>query len=299
MPTALERLTGPKPAPGPRRGIGAAVIAGLAFLVFKGKAIFVAAFGALKLGPIFVTSYTMLISAWFYARSYGWSFAIGLVLLILVHELGHGAAARKVGVPVGAPVFIPFFGAAIALRGRPRSTVDEAIIAAGGPVVGGLAAAIVVAASSLARDPHTAGLLGVVGYAGLVLNLFNLTPVWQLDGARMLRPVKPGVMLGGAAVLLVALIAAAVHARHLNPIGAIAIAALIVRAVAQTIKARRHRPPTSALEKLVAIQAAERAVPDDVPAAARHRAAAVYFGTFLALVAATHLVHDPLFSARG
>src|ERR1043166_3870816 len=96
---------------------------------------------ALKLGlPFLKTGGTMLLSVLFYAQASGWPFAVGFVLLIFVHETGHLIAARMVGLNVGWPVFIPFMGAFIALKEAPKNAWIEAIVGAGGPVLGGLGA---------------------------------------------------------------------------------------------------------------------------------------------------------------
>lgn len=184
------------------KAAGSVGVVGL--LLWKFKSLFVVLLSTLaKAGKFLPTAWTMLLSVWAYALFYGWPFAAGLGLLILIHELGHGAAARAIGLPVGAPVFVPFFGAMIALKERPRSTWQEAVVAAGGPVIGGLAALACVGLSWLPQLGEAAGLLRVVGHFGLMLNLFNLTPFWQLDGARMLTPVRPVAGLVAAVALLV------------------------------------------------------------------------------------------------
>src|SRR5438309_11911126 len=59
---------------------------------------------ALKFLPILLKSGgTMLISIWAYALFYGWQFAVGFVLLMLVHECVHLIVAKKFGLPVSAP----------------------------------------------------------------------------------------------------------------------------------------------------------------------------------------------------
>ena len=84
------------------------------------------------------TGGTMFISIWVYATIWGVWFALGFVLLIFVHELGHLLAARKCGLKVGAPVFIPFMGALIALKEAPRDAWIEAQVGIGGPMLGTL-----------------------------------------------------------------------------------------------------------------------------------------------------------------
>ena len=82
------------------------------------------------------TGGTMFLSIGVYAMTWGWRFALGFVLLLLVHECGHLIAARRVGLKVGAPVFIPVMGAFSALKDMPPNAWIEAQVAIGGPLVG-------------------------------------------------------------------------------------------------------------------------------------------------------------------
>src|SRR2546430_6103413 len=89
----------------------------------------------LKFFPVLLkTGGTMLLTIWLYAQTWGWWYALGFVLLIFVHECGHLLAARRIGLKVGAPVFIPFMGAFIALKGAPRNEWLEAQLGIGGPM---------------------------------------------------------------------------------------------------------------------------------------------------------------------
>jgi Zn-dependent protease len=81
----------------------------------------------LKFLPVILkTGGTMLLSIGVYAMAWGWRFAVGFVLLIFVHECGHLIAAKKFGLKVSAPMFIPFMGAFIALREAPKNAWMEA-----------------------------------------------------------------------------------------------------------------------------------------------------------------------------
>ncbi|MGE5397436.1 MAG: site-2 protease family protein, partial [Chitinophagales bacterium] len=94
----------------------------------------------LKLGKFMGTIISMLVMIYMYAITYGWSFAIGFVFLILVHEMGHYITAKRLNLNVSAPIFIPFIGAFIAMKDQPRNAVIEAEVGLGGPVLGSLAA---------------------------------------------------------------------------------------------------------------------------------------------------------------
>jgi len=47
-----------------------------------------------KLGKVFITGGSMLVSVFAYSVTYGWTYAVGLVALIFVHEMGHYLAAK-------------------------------------------------------------------------------------------------------------------------------------------------------------------------------------------------------------
>jgi Zn-dependent protease len=172
------------------------LLAGLALVA--GKAKFLLAFlKFLPFGKLALTSLTMLTSIWLYAQMYGLKFAAGFVLLILLHELGHGAAMKSVGVEAGWPIFIPFFGAAIALKSMPRSANDHAVIAYGGPLAGA-AASLVCAAIALATQERY---WLALAHAGFFLNLFNLIPMEPLDGGRVASGFSRRSWIVGAILL--------------------------------------------------------------------------------------------------
>lgn len=118
-----------------------------------------------------------------YALIWGWRFAAGFVLLILVHELGHYLEARRQGLNPQLPVFIPFLGAYVALRNQPFDPWRNALVSVAGPVAGGIGAAVcLVYANAVDSD-----LLRALAYAGFFLNLINLVPIGFLDGGHLLR----------------------------------------------------------------------------------------------------------------
>ncbi|MBI1397429.1 MAG: site-2 protease family protein [Betaproteobacteria bacterium] len=154
-------------------------------------------FTAGKLGKVATTGLTMIISVFAYALIFGIWYAIGLVLLIFVHEMGHFLAARQRGLPVGAPTFIPFVGAWIQLKEMPHSVETEAYVGIAGPVAGTIGA---VACYVLART-YDSALLLALSYAGFFLNLFNLIPLSPFDGGRITAIVSPRVWLLGVPIL--------------------------------------------------------------------------------------------------
>jgi Zn-dependent protease len=142
----------------------------------------------------------MLLSVALYATAFGWRYAAGFVALLLIHELGHYAAARRKGLAVGAPIFIPFVGAYIALKQQPHNVETEAYVAMAGPLLGTFGAFAIYA---LARYQES-DLLLAVSYAGFLLNLFNLLPISPLDGGRITAIVCPRGWLFGVPLMLAA-----------------------------------------------------------------------------------------------
>jgi len=120
-----------------------------------------------------------------YLKELGWQYAAGLVLSIYLHELGHVVALRRAGIPASAPMFIPGVGAFVRMHAAPKDARTNAAVGLAGPAAG-LAAALAAWALWLATGLPV---LKAVAHSGAVLNLFNMVPVWQLDGARGFAPL--------------------------------------------------------------------------------------------------------------
>ena len=129
------------------------------------------------------TFLSMLLSAGLYWTIWGWKFAFGLVLSIYIHEMGHVQALQRYGIRATAPMFIPGFGAVIRLKQYPADAREDARVGLAGPLWG-LGAAL--AAYAVYRATGV-GVWGAIAHLGALVNLFNLVPVWQLDGARGFR----------------------------------------------------------------------------------------------------------------
>src|SRR6266550_9577306 len=102
---------------------------------------FLAKFGFVLLKFKFL--FSMFVSAAVYVWIGGWWFGIGLVVLLFVHEMGHVFEAKRQGLPVSAPLFIPFMGALITLKRMPQSAWHEALNGIAGPILGSIGAAVV------------------------------------------------------------------------------------------------------------------------------------------------------------
>jgi Zn-dependent protease len=165
--------------------LGAAIVA----LVAKLKAVLL----LLPKIKILATAGSALVSVAAYSLLWGWQFAIGFVVLIFIHEMGHVVALRRHGIKASAPMFIPFMGALIWARSLGDDAYTEARVGLAGPIFGAAASAI-VAVAGIAT--HT-GLLEALGYIGFFLNLFNLMPVVPLDGGRAMAAMAPWMWFVG------------------------------------------------------------------------------------------------------
>lgn len=144
------------------------------------------------------TFLSMLLTMGVYWSMWGWPFAVGFVLSIYVHEIGHVAALRRLGIAASAPMFIPGFGAFVRMHQYPASPAEDARVGLAGPVWG-LGAA---AASYLLFLVTGWGLLAGIARAGAWVNLFNLLPIWQLDGGRAMNAMTKRERVIAACVLL-------------------------------------------------------------------------------------------------
>jgi Zn-dependent protease len=197
---AYPEGAGPTAAP-PRkskwkRWLGPLIAIGALLLKFGAKLKFL-----LLLLPkvkLFTTSASMLVSIGAYALIWGWSFAVGFVLLLLVHEMGHVFQLRREGIKASAPLFIPFLGAAVAMKQMPKDAAAEARVGLAGPILGSLGCLIPVALFALTGNE----LFQALAFVGFFLNLFNLLPVLPLDGGRAMAALTPWMWLVGFAMLV-------------------------------------------------------------------------------------------------
>ncbi len=201
-------------------------------------------FAAGKLGKVLTTGGTMIVSVLAYALVWGLPYAAGLVLLIFVHEMGHYIAARGRGLEVGAPTFIPFGGARVAMKDMPRDVETEAYIGLAGPVVGTLGA---MAVYWLAHANDSALLLAIA-YGGFFINLFNLIPLSPFDGGRITAILSPRVWLAGVPIL------AALFFWRPSPL----LILMALLAAPQVVKAFRYDPSHPDNARYYAVSTAKR-----------------------------------------
>ncbi len=245
-----------------RRALGPLAVIGAALAKLKGVLLLLP---KLKL---LTTSGSMLVSVAAYSLIFGWPFAAGFVLLLLVHEMGHVIQLRREGIEASAPMFIPFLGAVVAAKSLGDDAAAEARVGLAGPVLGTLGAALLIPVWLATGNEFWQAL----AFTGFFLNLFNLLPVVPLDGGRAMAAMAPWMWFVGLAAMVALAIA------FPNPIILI-ILLFAVLSTWQRWKARRAGGEES--EAYYRIRPAQRAA-----------VAIVYIGLIALLVVgmdATHL----------
>jgi membrane-associated protease RseP (regulator of RpoE activity) len=179
----------------------------------------------------------------------GIPFAVTLLSILFVHEMGHYITARRSGVEVTLPYFIPAptllgtFGAFIRMRPPIRDRGSLLMIGAAGPIAGFLVALpavwIGVATSHLAAVPDAAiqlgdslvmraavaiihgpipagqdlllNSVGLAAWAGILVTALNLLPIGQLDGGHVAYALfgRAAVWIGLGAIAAMLMLARA------------------------------------------------------------------------------------------
>jgi Zn-dependent protease len=168
----------------------------IVFLASKAKVLFLA---LIKVKAL-TTLGTMFISIAAYGLVFGWPFAVGFVLLIFIHEMGHVIQLRREGVEASAPIFIPFLGAMIAAKSLGDDAVAEARVGLAGPILGTIGT-LVPLAIYLATGSD---LWQALAYVGFFINLINLLPVLPLDGGRAMAVLGPKIWIAGILIAVAA-----------------------------------------------------------------------------------------------
>lgn len=177
--------------------------------------------------------WTWFLAAWYFIglrgsaySSLAWNIAeyIALFVIVLMHEFGHALAARQVGGESREIILWPFGGIAFA-KVPPRPGAEAWAVAAG-PLVNVVLLPVLWGVLWLAGTqgwaearPELADFLSQIFVINIVLLVFNVLPIYPLDGGQFLRALL-WFKLGRARSLQIATI-----------IGFIGIAALVLRAI--------------------------------------------------------------------
>jgi Zn-dependent protease len=192
----VAKLEGVRVRPNVAAPAGLAGGIGALLLGLKAKLGFVVALA--KGSKVLLTGLTMLLSIWVYMQWMGAPFATLFVLLIWVHEMGHVIALGIYGIPASAPVFIPLVGALIRSKQNPSSCVADSWVGLAGPLLGSVGGwGALALGHALESD-----LLLAVGYVTIGLQLFNLIPLYPLDGGRASSVLTTELWLGCLAALV-------------------------------------------------------------------------------------------------
>jgi Zn-dependent protease len=215
---------------------------------------------------LLTTSGTMLVSVAAYSLIWGWKFAVGFVLLLFVHEMGHVIQLRREGIEASLPVFIPFLGAVVWAKLLSGNALAEARVGLAGPVLGSVGALACVVLYHVTGDDFYRAL----AFTGFFLNLFNLAPVVPLDGGRAMAALSPWMWLVGFAVLV------GVAVLYPNPI-MILILLFAAMETWRRWKARRADPSTAEYYRVAPVH--------------RLLVALVYIGLVAGLAYGMHVTH--------
>src|SRR5205085_12025119 len=161
----------------------APLLAALAAFIAKFKAVIL----LLPKLKVLTTVGTMLVSVAAYSFVFGWPFAIGFVVLLLVHEMGHVIALRREGIKASPPMFIPFLGAVISARSLGDNALAEARVGLAGLILGSVGAVACILVWHVTGND----IWRALAFTGFFLNLFNLLPVIPLDGGRAMAAMAP------------------------------------------------------------------------------------------------------------
>lgn len=219
--------------------------------------------------------FSALFSVIVYSLIFGWQFAIGLVALLFVHEMGHAVVMKLKGIPIGGMIFIPLLGAAVIMKQMPRNAKDEAEVGIAGPIAGAIAAMVCL---TIARDnPYS--VWAPLAYFGFFINLFNLIPIVPFDGGRILGAIDRRIWVIGFIGLVVFQIWSWINGNH-----SLFLLLFVILAASQ-LWARRSVPNTPQARAYY-----------DVPIAERIILGMAYFGLAAVLVLGMAISHGMMYS---
>jgi len=147
-------------------------------------------------------SFMLLLAYWGYqgwqeSGALGMAWSVGLIVLffvcVILHELGHSLTARRYGINVPRILLLPIGGMAEMDR-IPRKPSQELLITVAGPAVNFLLVALLLPLvwRGLVRGEDILvysvdGVFYQLWWANLIMGVFNLAPVFPMDGGRIFR----------------------------------------------------------------------------------------------------------------
>ncbi len=260
-------IHGSTDAPKKRRGLAGlgslAVTIGGLLLKFKGLLFFI------KFAPALLSAAVSIVV---YSVFFGWQFAIGLVALLFLHEMGHALVMKIKGMPVGGMIFIPLLGAAVMMRQMPANAKDEAEVGIAGPIAGAIASSACLLLAQMSPMAHT--IWAPLAYFGFFMNLFNLVPIVPFDGGRVLAAIDRRIWILG----FVGLLAYQIYLWVTGNFSVFLLLFLILAATQLWSRGRENTPEAKAYY--------------DVPVGTRIVLGLVYFGLAIVLVLGMSIAHS-------
>jgi Zn-dependent protease len=189
------------PAQNLRKRIGSA-LAAIAALLAKFWAAIKGVLLLLPKAKLLTTAGTAIVSVVAYSLFFGWTFAVGFVILLFVHEMGHVIQLRREGIKSSAPMFIPLLGAVVLMKSMPEDALAEARVGLAGPILGTAGAGVCLAIG----EATDSDLLRALAYVGFLLNLINLVPIVPFDGGRAMAAMVPAMWFLGIAAMVALLL---------------------------------------------------------------------------------------------
>jgi Zn-dependent protease len=225
-----------------------------------------------------------VISIFAYSWLFGWPFAIGLVALLFIHEMGHALVMKMKGIPVGGLIFIPLLGAAVFMRQMPKNAKDEAEVGIAGPIAGAIASSVCLLLALHFSQTYAyvplSNIWAPLAYFGFFINLFNLIPIVPFDGGRVLAAIDRRIWILG----FLGLIGFEVWS-YLNGSFSIWLLFFIVIAGSQFL-ARRKVPDTAEGRAYYTVPVAERII-----------LSIAYFGLAAVLILGMSISHGMILTA--
>ncbi len=174
-----------RPVRGPRGSGGAAsgIVATLALLFWKFKFLAVVLLTKGKLLLLGLTKastfFSMFLTVGLFWTEFGLWFAVGLVLSVYVHEMGHVFALTRYGIRAEALMFVPGLGAYVRFKHELTDPMQDARVGLAGPIWGLGAALVCLAAFALTRQPIWAALAQFGGAPESIEPSTDLAPRWR------------------------------------------------------------------------------------------------------------------------
>lgn len=149
-----------------------------------------------------MTVITLVVSLVAYGITFGWLFGLAIIYILLVHEMGHVWAMKRLNIPTKATLFIPFIGALAGGKELAKNAYDDAYISYMGPTFGFLSVIPAIILYLFTENEFWM----VVVLLGSVSNLFNLIPIPPFDGGHIVKVINFKLVIAGFVFALAAMI---------------------------------------------------------------------------------------------